>query len=129
MAYVALGKFSSALDELIFTLANYEQWAEEHNGNSTDWDLYFWALTIRLPDLTAAELETVKRLATEIDPEETELWTRVSGFWLVTENSQGFAGVQDMESPDALDAAFQQLQAAYEAWDSQDADNENTEEA
>lgn len=120
MAYAGLGKFSSALEELIFTLANSEQWAEQEDGNSTEWDLYFWSLTIRLQDLQAEELETVKRLATEIDPEDTELWTRVAGFWLVTENSQGFAGVQDMESPDALDAAFQQLQAAFEAWNSQD---------
>lgn len=120
MAYIALGKFSSALEELIFTLANYEQWSEEHGGDSVDWQLYFWALVIRLPDLRPEELETVKRLAADIDPDDTELWTRVSGFWLVTENSQGFANVQDMESPEALDRAYEELQAAYEAWDSQD---------
>jgi hypothetical protein len=120
MGYIALGKFSSALEELLFTLANYEQWSEEHGGNSVDWQLYFWALVIRLPDLRPEELETVKRLAADIDPDDTELWTRVSGFWLVTENSQGFANVQDMESPEALDRAYEELQAAYEAWDSQD---------
>jgi hypothetical protein len=124
MAYIALGKFSSALEELIFTLANYEQWADESDGNSTDWSLYFWALIIRLPDLRPEELATVKRLAADIDPEDTELWSRVSGFWLVTEDSQGFAGVQDMESPEALDRAYAELQAAYAAWDSQDAEGD-----
>jgi hypothetical protein len=124
VAYLGLGKFSSALEELIFTLASSEQWAEHEDGNSTDWDLYFWTLPIRLPDLQPVELQTVQRLATEIDPEDTELWTRVSGFWLVTENSQGFAGVTDLESPEALDRAYAELQAAYAAWDSQDAEEQ-----
>jgi hypothetical protein len=127
MAYIALGKFSSALEELIFTLANYEQWADEHNGNSTDWDLYFWALAILKPIDISSEA-TIRKLARQIDPEDGALPDSVYGYWLAMENSQGFATVQKFDSAEALDAAFQELQAAYEAWDNQD-DNENTEEA
>lgn len=123
MAYTALGKFSSALEELIFTLANYEQWAEQEDGNSTEWDLYFWALTILKPLHPEAEA-TIRRLAAEIDGEDAELVESVYGHWLAMENSQGFATVQKFESEQELQEAFQQLQAAYAAWDSQDAEGD-----
>jgi hypothetical protein len=124
MAYTALGKFSSALEELIFTLAAYEQWAEQEDGNSTDWNLYFWSLTLEPGSLDTPALATVQRLAAEIDSEDEALPGSVYGHWLAMENSQGFATVQKFDSAEALAAAYAQLQAAYEAWDSQDAEGD-----
>lgn len=124
MAYVALGKFSSALEELIFTLANYEQWAEESDGNSTDWDLYFWALSIEPGSLDAPALATVDRLAAEIDAEDASLPESVYGHWLAMENSQGFATVEKFETEQELSEAYSRLQEAFEAWDSQDAEED-----
>ena len=120
MTYTPLGKFSTAAEELIFTLAFCDQWADEEGGNSGDYGLYFMAMSIEPGSLSDEALQTVDRLAMKIDADDSNLPGSVYGHWLVTEDSQGFARVVAMESAQALTAAFTELQDEFYAWDSQD---------
>lgn len=120
MAYSPLGKFSTALEELLYTLANSEQWAEEETGNNSDWNLYGWTISIEADSLDSGNLETVQRWAGEIDSEDGELVSGIYGHWIVWENSSGFVSVSKFETEEELSAAWTEFVSRYEDWAGED---------
>jgi hypothetical protein len=120
MAYSPLGKFSSAQEELLYTLAASEQWAEEETGNSTDWSLYGWAISIEAGSLDSDNLETVQRWAGDIDSEDGELVSSIYGHWIVWENSSGMVSVSKFETEEELSAAWTQFESDYSDWAGED---------
>lgn len=124
MAYSPLGKFSSAQEELLYTLAASEQWADEETGNSSDWSLYGWVISIEVGSLDAGNLETVQRWAGEIDSDDTELADSIYGHWIIWENSSGMVSVSKFETEEQLSEAWTQFVSEFEEWDSQDSEEE-----
>lgn len=124
MAYSPLGKFSTALEELLYTLAASEQWAEEETGNNSDWELYGWAISIEADSLDSGNLETVQRWAAEIDSEDEELVSGIYGHWIIWEGSSGMVSVSKFETEEELSAAWTEFVSQYEEWDSQDSEEE-----
>jgi hypothetical protein len=115
MTYHRLGKFDSALDELIFDLATWNEWATESEGHTEDFGVYRWVMTIEGP-LNHDELVLVAGLAAQIDADDNELTTQIFGRWIVSEYSGGSVTVSKYETEAHHDAAWAECQQAYEAW-------------
>lgn len=117
MTYQRLGRFDSALDEVLYYLASSEDWAQDHDGNQTEFGAYAWVMTID-PDypLEGEELAAVERLALEADPDEPPAADSVLGYWVVSVNSQGFVHVEKLRDEDELDALWTAYKDSYERW-------------
>jgi hypothetical protein len=115
MAYSRLGRFDSALDEVLYYLASSEDWAADHEGHQEDFGAYAWVMTIEEP-LEGEELETVKRLASEADPDDATIVDEVIGYWVVSLNSQGFVHVEKMPDEEQLDNLWTAYKESYERW-------------
>ena len=118
--YSPLGKFSTAQEELLYTLAASEQWAEEETGNSTDWSLYGWVISIEAGSLTPENLETVQRWAADIDSEDSELVNSIYGHWTIFESSSGMVYITQHATEQELSAAWADFVSDYEDWAGED---------
>lgn len=122
MTYQRLGRFDSALDEVLYYLASSEDWAADHEGHQEDFGAYAWVMTIDPAyPLEGEELATVQRLAAEADPDDATVPGAVYGYWVVSVNSLGFVHVEKLQDEDALDALWTAYKDSYERWaESQD---------
>lgn len=115
MTYSSIGKFSSALDEVLYYLASSEDWAQDHDGNQEDFGAYAWTMTID-PPLEGEDLATVQRLAAEAEPDNPLDPATVCGYWLVSVGSQGFVSVEKLPDEDQLHNLWTAFQESYERW-------------
>jgi hypothetical protein len=113
--YQRLGRFDSALDEVLYYLASSEDWAADHDGNQTEWGAYAWCMTIEGP-LEGEELETVKRLAEEANPGHPIHPELVYGHWVVSVGSLGFVSVEKLPNEEELDNLWTAFKESYERW-------------
>lgn len=113
--YKRLGRFDSALDEVLYYLASSEDWAADHDGNQEDFGAYAWCMTIDGP-LEGEELETVKRLAEEANPGHPISPELVHGHWVVSMGSQGFVSVEKLPDEEELEHAWSAFKGQYERW-------------
>lgn len=108
-----MGKFQTEADEYVHSLTLDTSWLEAETG-----DVQFggWFGLVSFNAEAAAE---VGRLRGE--PGGRCVWTDegVTGFWgaLVTEDSQGFVGVQYLEGLVEADEAWAEVEAAEQAFD------------
>lgn len=123
MTYVPLGKFDSALHELLYSLACHMDWAQDHDGTVDGFGFYQWRMTIE-GELSPQELEDVKRECERIDADDTELPTQIFGNWIVTTDERGFVYCTAFETEEELDAAWQRFETAYAEWCEEDSDGE-----
>lgn len=115
MTYQRLGRFDSALDEVLYYLASSEDWAADHEGHQEDFGAYAWVMTIE-PPLEGEELATVQRLADEADPDDPTTVDEVVGYWVVSVNSQGFVHTEKMPDEEQLDNLWTAYKESYERW-------------
>lgn len=123
MTYSRLGRFDSALDEVLYYLASSEDWAGDHDGDQENFGAYAWVMTID-PPLEGDELETVKRLAAEADPDDSTTVDAVIGHWVISVNSQGFVHAEKLQDEDALDALWTAYKDSFERWSTANLDED-----
>lgn len=116
MTYVPLGKFSSALDEMLYTLAASWDWVEDHDGDTEGFGAYAWPMSLDRESLTDEQLAEVAELATQIDPDDAELPNQIYGHWMISTNSQGFVYVEKMRDEDELDALWTAFKDSFDRW-------------
>lgn len=116
MTYIPLGKFDSARDETLFYLAM--DWMEDSFGDM-DYGLWVTAISVSADDLDNEQL-IFQAKSTDLDMPLTEL----VGHFIITENSQGFVYATKYEDEESRNAEVDKLREAWEAWASQDEDDE-----
>lgn len=117
MAYQPLGKFGSALDELLYTLACHWDWAQDHDGNTQDFGCYAWKMGLeRGEELSDWNLAMLTQEAERIDAEDTTLPDSIYGYWIVSEDGQGFVSVSQFETDQELEDAWEAYQDSYNQW-------------
>lgn len=116
MAYVPLGKFDSALHELLYTLACHWDWADDHDGNVDGFGAYAWAMTVEREELHGQQIAEVAEEAARIDPDDATLADSIYGHWVVSTDSQGFVRVESMPDQEQLDALWQAFTDSYSRW-------------
>jgi len=113
--YRRLGRFDSALDEVLYYLASSEDWAADHDGDQSDFGAYAWCMTIEEP-LEGEELATVQRLAEEANPGHPIAPELVYGHWVVSVGSLGFVHVEKLPDEEQLDNLWTAFKESYERW-------------
>lgn len=116
MTYTPLGKFDSALHELLYTLTASWDWAQDHDGDTEGYGVYQWRMSLEREDLHDGQLAELAEEAGGIDPDDTDLPNQVFGNWIVSTTSQGFVYVSKFESEELLEHAWELFQHAYGEW-------------
>jgi hypothetical protein len=121
--YRPLGKFSSARDSILHFLCTNE-WANDHTGNSMDWNVYAWRITNEEFDVQGSnhEFGSIMEQWFEDNPEVTdspELRAELVGHFCVVEYSGGHVGVAKYNTEAELIRDFQIIEAEYNEWDEQ----------
>lgn len=113
-----MSKFDSPRDEVLFTIGFDSMWNDDHMGNTDSPTGYFAKLDLNRDDALAILADSqIKDL--EVLPTVDEL----IGQFLITEDSSGFVYVTEYEDIPALRDAYDELEADYNEWDSEDEDD------
>lgn len=105
------GKFRSARDEVLYQIS-LEGWANESNGDVESPTGYFSRITItpeELREVTEAFSDTIEELG-------FKLTGSLVGFFLLTEDGQGFVEVDEFPDETALTQAYREREAEYLEW-------------
>lgn len=123
MTYVPLGKFDSALHELLYTLAASWDWVEDHDGNVEGFGAYAWPMTVDRESLSDEQLTELTDEAKKIDPDDTELPNQVFGHWMISTDERGFVYVTKFDEEWQLDTAWEAFKDSYSRWAEENEDD------
>lgn len=118
MAYIALGKFSSARDELLYILACDWDWAQDHDGDTEGFGAYAWRMTLdrEIDALSDWNLAMIAEECERLDSEDATLADSIYGHWVISTDSQGFVRVEQMPDEEQLEALWTAFKDSYERW-------------
>ena len=117
MAYVALGKFSTAREDLLYTLACHWDWAQDHDGDTEGYGAYAWKMSIERSDpLSDWNMAMLTQECERIDAEDATLLDSIYGYWVVSLDSRGFVRVEELPDEDQLENLWTAFKEDYERW-------------
>jgi hypothetical protein len=108
-----LGKYDSFRDEALHALC-LADWANESNGDCSDYGVYFWRISNEPQDVATnnQEFNSLVELL-ELEHDTPELRQSLIGHFLVSENDQGLVSVRQFENDRDLIARYAAFEAHY----------------
>jgi hypothetical protein len=124
-----LGKYDSYRDSVLHYLCTSD-WANESDGNSSDYGVYFWRISNTWEDVKP-ENEEFNSLMEDIAAEGIELTEdlrrQMVGHFLVSESDTGAVNVRQFETEGKLLGRYQDFAEHYASWaeqgDEEDSNN------
>jgi hypothetical protein len=109
-----LGKYDSFRDEALHALC-LADWANESNGDCSDYGVYFWRISNAPQDVATNNPEFNSLVeALELEHDTPELRQSLIGHYLVSENDQGLVTVRQFSIESELVRRFTEFSNHYE---------------